>query len=85
MTSPSDLNEPRTCPRCGIFYYEWLHSGFAGMERGDEPLIPNVHECPAPYPPDVARMMLNTCIATGMPVSQRTRARIRLGLEQEDA
>jgi hypothetical protein len=72
-------NEPRTCPRCGIFYYEWLR------EPGGEPLIPNMHECPEPFSPELARSLLSTILAYGVPVSQTMKARIKLGLEQDDA
>lgn len=76
MTLP---NEPRTCPNCGIFYYDWLG------EPGEEPLIPNIHECPPPFPPDVARSLLQTIVAYGVPVSQTMKARIRLGLQEPGA
>lgn len=71
-----DLNEPRTCPDCGIFYYDWLG------EPGEEPLIPNVHECPEPFPFEYAQSLMASCIAYGVPVSQTTKARIKLGLER---
>jgi hypothetical protein len=82
-------NEPRTCPRCGIFYYEWLLDRESARalfreqtETVPEAMVPNMHECPEPYPYETARMMAATLAASGMPVSQTTKARIKLGLEQ---
>jgi hypothetical protein len=84
----SDTNEPRTCSHCGIFYYEWLHGegGFKAMVTAGaelpEPLIPNVHECPEPYPRHVAEMLLGIYSQPGSPpISQKMKARIKLGLE----
>lgn len=73
----TERNEPRTCPRCGIFYYEWLH---ADMNYEGEPLIPNVHECPEPYPFETAQTLAHYYATTGIPVSQNVKARIKLGL-----
>jgi hypothetical protein len=76
-------NEPRTCPNCGIFYYEWLQQDFKavlGAGAVPEPLIPNIHACPEPYPYEHAVMLHGTYAAAGMPVSQRVKARIMLGL-----
>jgi hypothetical protein len=77
----------KTCERCGMSYHEWLHdeTGAKAMVTAGtglpEPMIPHMHECPEPYPPEVARMFLETCRATGMPVSQRMKARVKLGLD----
>ena len=71
-----------------MFYYEWLQQDWKSIFMGGapgEPLIPNMHECPPAFAPDVARVMLETCIATGMPVSQRIKARIRLGLDEQES
>lgn len=79
-------DEPRVCPHCGIFYYEWLQQDWkAILTPGDppcEPLIPNVHECPEPYTYEVAKLKVEMAAAMGgVVVSQTERARIRLGLE----
>jgi hypothetical protein len=70
------MTDPRTCPRCGIYYHEWLG------EPGTEALIPNLHECPEPFSYEVARSLLDFHVTSGIPTSQTIKARIRLGLEQ---
>jgi hypothetical protein len=58
-----------------MFYYEWLG------EPGEEALIPNMHECPPPFPREVAEAYVQMARAMGgMVVSQRMKAQIRLGL-----
>jgi hypothetical protein len=63
-----------------MFYYEWLHRDLAALEAGEEPLIPNLHTCPEPYPRDVAEALASFHASSGVPVHPRTAARIRLGL-----
>lgn len=72
----------RTCPNCGMSYYEWLHEDLADLQAGNDPLIPNIHECPKPYPYETALMLASLYTRTGVPTSQRQEARIRLGLVQ---
>jgi hypothetical protein len=79
-------NEPRTCPNCGIFYYEWLQQDprafFTPNVEAPEPLIPNIHECPEPYPYKQAQALAALYGSAGIPVSQTTKARIKLGLRR---
>jgi hypothetical protein len=72
------MNDPRTCERCGIFYYEWLHTD---LRFEGEPLIPNMHVCPEPYPRETAEFLLSFYVNSGMVTTQTVKARIKLGLE----
>jgi hypothetical protein len=63
-------------------YYEWLHesSSLFGSALRGEPLIPNMHVCPEPFDPEVAAYLLEFFVSSGIPTTQRVKARIRLGL-----
>lgn len=80
-------SQPLTCERCGMIYYEWLldeASALALFTPGavvPEGMVPNIHECPEPYPREQAEHLARFYATTGTPGSQRTKARIKLGLE----
>lgn len=80
-------NPMLTCERCGMAYYEWLldeDGARALLTPGatvPEAMIPNVHACPKPYPRETAELLAAFYARTGVPTSQRIKARIKLGLE----
>lgn len=87
--SPTELPPPRkgrrmTCDRCGMYYPETASCWGCMMGRPcDTPErcgTPTIHDCPEPYAPSTARMLL-AVHRGGAPISQRRRAAILLGLE----
>lgn len=64
-------DEGRTCWGC------LLGGVCESPERCGTPIV---HRCPEPYPYDHARAMALMLRSSGMPVSQRVKARIVLGL-----
>ena len=67
-TPPDDIGLVwAECPRCEM---GWVES------KG-----PRDHECPEPFPLEIAEAWLSLCLTTGNPISMRHRARIKLGLE----
>jgi hypothetical protein len=68
-----------------LYYHEWLQQDWKALltpgAEVPEPLIPNIHTCPEPFPRIVAESLAQFHASTGIPVHPVVAARIRLGLE----
>jgi hypothetical protein len=72
------------CERCGMYYVEW-HQTWEDMNAGKEPMIPNIHECPEPFPRDVAVSLVQFHASSGAPMHPRDKARCVLALRDSES
>lgn len=73
-----------TCETCGMWWHDGPQMTIAqllGSEpiTGDEPAR-DPHVCPEPFPRETAEYLLAFHSQTGVPTTQRIKARIKLGL-----
>lgn len=68
------------CQRCGMGWIEHEQPVeiLGRMTSSGE----TAHTCPEPFPREYAEVLCSSLVASGMPTTQRIKARIKLGLNQ---